>query len=99
MSTEIYEEDETILRRNNRILRTSNRKLSARERDSDDRAEALSYSLLEADSNKSEAEIASGKLWGSGEFDCGPENYQLIVEECLTAVRMLKAAQTQDASI
>jgi hypothetical protein len=37
--------------------------------------------------NDSPATEALGKLWASGEFDCGPEDYEFIVERCLEAVR------------
>jgi hypothetical protein len=99
MGTETnYEEDETVLRRNNRILRISNRKLSARERDSDDRAEALSYSLLESDSNRGEAQEAFGKIWRSGLIDSGPDDYSFMVEVIVEALTKCKAARTQGAS-
>jgi hypothetical protein len=93
------EEEERSIRVNNRVLRISNRKIRERERQAREQTEALQYALIEADASDNYARLAFGKLWGSGEFDCGPEDVELIVEECLTAVRMLKAARTQDPSI
>jgi hypothetical protein len=99
MSTPNFEEEEErSIRANNRVLRISNRKIREREREERERADALYYALLEADGSRDAAIEAFGKLWGSGEFDCGPEDVELIVEECLTAVRMLKAARTQPAA-
>lgn len=36
---------------------------------------------------ESAAAQALGELWGSGEFECGPQDYVTIVETCLTALR------------
>lgn len=35
------------------------------------------------------AEEAFGELWGSGEFDCGPNEYDAMVEDSVNALRAL----------
>lgn len=35
------------------------------------------------------AEQAMGELWGSGEFDCGPQDYEYIVMRSIEAVSRL----------
>jgi hypothetical protein len=29
-------------------------------------------------------------MWGSGLFDCGPQDYELMVKESIAAIRQLK---------
>ena len=96
MSTEIYEEEESTVRRNNKVLRLSNRNIRARERDAREQTEALQYSLIESDSNKSEAEIAFGEIWRSGLIDSGPDEYSFMSEVIIEALTKCKAARTQD---
>jgi hypothetical protein len=36
------------------------------------------------------AEAAMGELWGSGDFDCGPQDYAFIVERCLEALSVTR---------
>lgn len=38
-----------------------------------------------------EAEKWFGEMWGSGEFDCGPEDYEWMALTAIAAVRALKA--------
>lgn len=38
-------------------------------------------------STATEAEEAMGELWGSGKFDCGPQDYSYMVMRCLEAIR------------
>lgn len=40
--------------------------------------------------NTSGEVMAMGELWGSGLFDCGPQDYEYIVERCIEAVRAYK---------
>lgn len=42
-----------------------------------------------------EAETAMGELWGSGLFDCGPQDYAYIVERCLVAIREYDESHTK----
>jgi hypothetical protein len=35
------------------------------------------------------AVVAFGEMWGSGEFDCGPENYDFMAEESIKAMKAL----------
>jgi hypothetical protein len=92
-----YEEDDEVrsaTRIQNRALRLSNRKIRARERDMLDRADALQFSLIEADSNRDDAVVAFGKLWRSGLFDCGPQDYAFMVEVLLEAMSRVTPAET-----
>jgi hypothetical protein len=92
-----YEDDDEVrsaTRIQNRALRLSNRKIRARERDSRERAEALQFSLIEADSNRDDAVVAFGKLWQSGLFDCGPQDYDFMVEVSLEALSRVTPAET-----
>lgn len=43
------------------------------------------------------ASVAMGELWGSGEFDCGPEDYDYIVERCLEAMSEYNESRTHPA--
>ena len=38
---------------------------------------------------------AFGELWASGEFDCGPQDYESIVKHCLAAVREYNERRTR----
>jgi hypothetical protein len=92
-----YEDDDEVrsaTRIQNRALRLSNRKIRARERDSRDRAEALQFSLIEADASRDDAVVAFGKLWQSGLFDCGPQDYDLMAEIIVEALERAKTAET-----
>ncbi len=42
-----------------------------------------------------QAEAAMGELWGSGEFDCGPQDYDFMVERCLEVLALNNASRTQ----
>lgn len=44
-----------------------------------------------------EAESAMGELWGSGLFDCGPQDYEYMVERCIAAVREYDESRTKPA--
>jgi len=91
-----YEEDEirSVTRDQNRALRISNRNSRRREREERERADALYYALLEADGSRDAAVEAFGKLWRSGAFDCGPQDYDIIVEIALEAVRIASGVQS-----
>lgn len=43
------------------------------------------------ESSGGEAEKWFGEMWGSGEFDCGPEDYEWMALTAIAAVRGLKA--------
>lgn len=39
---------------------------------------------------RQEREKWLGELWGSAEYDCGPHDYEFMVEESIKAMRMVK---------
>jgi hypothetical protein len=39
------------------------------------------------------AEAAFAELWGSALFDCGPEDYEIMVKKAIEAVRFMKAKE------
>ena len=91
-----YEEDDEVCsatRIQNRALRLSNRKIRARDRESRERADALQYSLIESDANRDAAVVALGRLWQSGLFDCGPQDYDFMVEVSLEALSRVTPAE------
>ena len=65
-----------------------------RDRESRERADALQYSLIESDANRDAAVVALGRLWQSGLFDCGPQDYDFIVEVSLEALSRVTPAET-----
>ena len=99
MSTPNFEEEERSVRANNRVLRISNRKIRERERAVREQSEALSFALIESDANASAAQEALGKLWRSGLVDTGPQDYDLMVEIAVEALKRVDTARTQDPSI
>ncbi len=40
-----------------------------------------------------QAATAMGELWGSGAFDCGPQDYDFIVTRCLEAAGNVSRTQ------
>lgn len=56
-------------------------------------ADTFFYALC----NTSGADTAMGELWGSGEFDCGPQDYDFIVERCIEAVHEYNERRTEPA--
>lgn len=69
-----------------------NRALRRQLRDMHIRADSLFVALC---GTNPAAEKAFGELWGSGEFDCGPQDYDFIVERCLEAVHEYNERRTQ----
>lgn len=45
------------------------------------------------------AAAAMAALWDSGHFDCGPDNYEFIVEKCLTVLAQQKNASVNAPSL
>jgi hypothetical protein len=82
-------------RHHNRVLRTVNKNLRARATRIHEKADELFASLCETNDGATEA---FGELWGSALFDCGPEDYNFMVEDIKKAFAELegfKKAQTQ----
>lgn len=90
-SNELLQEENSRLRNSNRILRTINSQLRKQlmiQHENDEQFKAFcSEPYLEA---ATEAVAQFGELWGSAEFDCGPEDYAWMVEQSIAAVRELK---------
>lgn len=91
-----YQDDEirSATRDQNRALRISNRNIRRREREQRERADTLYYELLQADGSRDAATEAFGKLWRSGAFDCGPQDYDFMVEVALEAIRIASGVQS-----
>jgi hypothetical protein len=75
-----------VVRKNNRVLRRIVHILRKRVRHGDARADEMFLALCNTNPS---ADRAMGELWGSGEFDCGPENYEYIVKRSIEAARKL----------
>ena len=90
-----YEEDESGIRQRNRTLRLSNRKARERHRAEVERSDSLYFTLLEVEGDRDAAQESFGKLWRSGLFDTGPQEYDLMVEIILEALRRANTAGTQ----
>lgn len=84
LTAEAMGEENIRLKRTNKILRTVNGMLRRQFQRQQTSADEVFVSLCDVDKG---AELAMGELWGSGEFDCGPQDYDFIVERCLAAIR------------
>jgi|SRR5581483_11325844 len=91
MAVEAMGEELIRLKRSNKILRNVN---STLRREVTALKEGKDQLFLELCATKPSAEIAMGELWGSGEFDCGPQDYEFIVNRCIEAVREYNASRT-----
>jgi hypothetical protein len=79
-------DEHDVVRGHNRVLRRVVSLLRKRVRHGDERADEIFLALC--DTNPA-AEQAMGELWGSGEFDCGPQDYSYMIERSIEAVRKL----------
>lgn len=59
------------------------------------RIHAQADTIFDALCNTSGPVTAIGELWGSGLFDCGPQDYEFMIERCLAAVREYNERRTQ----
>lgn len=53
--------------------------------------------IFQALCNTDGATTAMDELWGSGYFDCGPQDYDYIVERCLEALFEYNEHRTESA--
>lgn len=84
MEQALTDEDRSVLRLHNRALRTVTRQLRRKVDRIEKNADEVFLELCKSDLP---AVYAMGELWGSGNFDCGPQDYEWIVKRCLEAVR------------
>lgn len=89
---EMLGEELVRLRRTNKILRTVNSALRAKLQAAMEEKDELFLELCRTDKA---AEVAMGELWGSAEFDCGPEDYDYMVEQSIEAMREMAARRTK----
>jgi hypothetical protein len=80
------DEVQHVVRKHNRVLRRITHLLRTRLRMRDECADEMFTALCETNPA---AEQAMGELWGSGEFDCGPQDYKYMIERSIEAVRRL----------
>lgn len=95
-STEALSEEVVRLRRTNKILRISNSSLRSKIQALKEDKDEVFLALCETDKA---AEAALGELWGSGEMDCGPEDYDWMVEQALIAIREKKQRDAMQAAL
>jgi hypothetical protein len=88
-----HEEDRSVVRQQNRALRSITRKLREQSRRLQEKADEIFIAVCSTNYG-TEAEKAFGELWGSAEFDCGPQDYQWMVEQSIRAMRIVKAMET-----
>ena len=83
-----YEEDDEqidVVRHHNRVQRRVNSSLRRALKYSVEYNDNLFMELCNSDSDK-EAKLAMEKLWTLGKFQCGPQDYDFIVEMCIRAL-------------
>jgi hypothetical protein len=97
MATRFDENDEHIdvLRHHNRVQRRVNQALRRTLQEHRNRADENFIALC---TTKTEAQEALEKLWTLGEINCGPEDYDTIVEHCLEALRQVNPIDQSDIS-
>lgn len=78
-------EMQSVVRLHNRALRRVVRALRASRKRQAEGIDRLFQELCDPSAREA-AEKAFGELWGSGRFDCGPQDYEFMVERCLVAV-------------
>jgi len=77
----------TVLRHHNRALRKVHKQLRKAQKADQEYSDLLFQELC---SSNKEAEVAMGELWARGGFNCGPRDYEFIVETCLDALAKVK---------
>jgi len=80
---EMDDEHVSVIRHHNRVLRKVNKSLRSTHKKIQEQADENFLQILEV---KSDAEIALEKLWTLGGFECGPSDYDFIVESCVRAL-------------
>lgn len=81
-------EDRSVVRLHNRALRSVNRGLRRAVERLKEHSDELFVALCGTDVR---AKQAFGELWGSALFDCGPEDYDYMVEEIEKAFAFVEA--------
>ena len=86
-----FDEHASIIRRTNKALRTVNKQLRNALKKSREHADEIFLHLCETPASEEieksiDAETAMEKLRTFGGFQCGPRNYDFIVEMCLRAL-------------
>jgi hypothetical protein len=93
-----FKEEEPLiqtLRRNNRAQRAVVKQLRRARKHAQEHADNLFNALCEVNLT---AEQALGELWGSAEFDCGPEDYEYMIKRSIEAVRKLNEIERRTNS-
>jgi hypothetical protein len=90
------DEDRSVTRLHNRALRSVVRSLRRKGLREMEHNDELFAALCEADIA---AEHAMGELWGSAAFDCGPQDYEFMVERSITAVREYNERHTNPVTV
>ena len=93
-----YEEDEdrvAVVKRHNRVLRKVHKQLRRTLNSATQHSDILFLELCNTDKS---AEFAMEKLWTLGQFECGPKDYEYIVERCLDVLGKTKSID-QSASV
>jgi len=89
MENEVHDvtnETHDVVRKHNRVLRRVTHLLRVRIVKAAEHADELFTALCDTDPA---AEQVMEELWGSGEFDCGPQDYSYMIERSIEAVKAL----------
>jgi hypothetical protein len=95
MNCDCDQEETTVIRQMNKTLRTVNKGLRSQLQQSGERVDEMFLALCETDPS---AELAMETLWASGLFDCGPQDYQYIVERVIEAMTAQVGEPLSDSS-
>lgn len=90
---DIEEEEVFVLRHNNKAQRSVNRQLRRAIKHFQNHTDELFLELCDTDK---EAEVAMEKLWTLGGFNCGPRDYDYMIDRCVDAVSALAASNALD---
>jgi hypothetical protein len=76
------DEDRSVIRQQNRAMRSINRSLRAQVRRLQEQADNVFQAICETET---EAERAFSALWRTGYFNCDPKDYDYMVEKATAA--------------
>lgn len=79
-------------RHHNRALRSVNKSLRRKIERVGQSADDLFNALCETDTK---ARLAFGELWGNALFDCGPEDYDYMVEEIIKKFKLVQSQTSE----
>src|SRR6266481_743636 len=95
MSCEQCNDERSVTRVLNRALRSVNKRLRQHVEKLKVSKDEVFLALCETDLA---AGHAMGELWGSAEFDCGPQDYDYMVKRSIEAVRRLNEIEAHTNS-